>query len=193
MELHHTLCSLQTQKMWTGEIHRESQQSYCQGDFSCVFNFPHWTEKFKPLSLSNTLSRTMRLKYSVAPYKYLGWSHVGYYAGMLFYSNSYVHIGSAFLIWVHHHGDVKPSIKVMVQLLQNIDICVICFFLLFPRLIHCLCSNDCVCFFVVCLEIGSIITLNPGEFSTDTSSWPVITNLWGRPPSTSTSSFKHRG
>ena len=36
MELHfsHALYSLPRQKLWTGEIHRESQQSYCQEDFS---------------------------------------------------------------------------------------------------------------------------------------------------------------
>ena len=29
-----TLCSLPRQKLWILEIHRESQQSYCQKDFS---------------------------------------------------------------------------------------------------------------------------------------------------------------
>ena len=38
MELHfsHALYSLPRQKLWTGEIHRESQQSYCQEHFSWI-------------------------------------------------------------------------------------------------------------------------------------------------------------
>ena len=36
MELFHALCSLRRQKLWIGEMHRESQQSYCQGNFSCI-------------------------------------------------------------------------------------------------------------------------------------------------------------
>ena len=32
--LSHTLCSTPREKLWSGERHRKSQQSYCQGDFS---------------------------------------------------------------------------------------------------------------------------------------------------------------
>ena len=32
--LSHALCSMPRQKLWTGEIHRKSQQFYCQGVFS---------------------------------------------------------------------------------------------------------------------------------------------------------------
>ena len=82
MELHfsHALYSLPRQKLWTGEIHRESQQSYCQEDFS-------WISLTKEFLTSYPFRYSGRWPAYVTPCKCMGWLHVRYWY--------YVHIRSA--------------------------------------------------------------------------------------------------
>ena len=87
----HALRTMPRQKLWTGEVHRKSQQFYCQGDFS-------WISLTEEFLTSYPFRWGIQLEMaSVTPWKCMGWLHVGYWAGKAFYCNSYVHIRSALL------------------------------------------------------------------------------------------------
>ena len=89
ISLNHALRTMPRQKLWTGEIHRKSQQFYCQGDFS-------WISLTEEFLTSYPFRWGIQLEMaSVTPWKCMGWLHVGYLTGKAFYCNSYVHIRSA--------------------------------------------------------------------------------------------------
>ena len=125
--LSHALCSMSRQKLWTGEIHRKSHQFYCQGDFS-------WISLTEEFLTSYPFRWGIQLEMaSATPWKCMGWLHVGYWAGIVFYLTVMSTSVRLCLSWVTASpwGCLALYQGNGTAATEHRRICVICFVLLF--------------------------------------------------------------